>query len=223
MIERKFIEEKVKEYKIKEYLRKTFVNAGYSSSVIEKTPLGIKITINTSKPGIIVGKGGKNIAEITETLKRKFNLESPQLEVNEVPVPELDPNIMAESISYRLQKFGKTRFKAIGYSALQKIMQAGAVGAEVTISGRIPGKRHKTWRFKAGRLPKNGYIANNLVDKGFTEIQWKQGSVGIKVSILSPYVKTPDQFKIIEEVTGNGDIKSEGDKSAVREESEKKE
>ncbi len=220
MIERKFIENKVKEYKIKSYLKEKFVNAGYSSAEIEKTPLGLKIKINTSKPGIIVGKGGKNIAEMTRLLKKKFKLESPQLEVNEVREPELDANIMAERIVYQIKRFGKTRFKAIGYNTLRRIMKAGAVGAEVVISGRIPGKRHKTWRFKEGRLPKNGHVANNLVDKGFKDIQWKQGSVGVKVNILSPYVKTPDQFNIIktpekvqsEEVSAHGDTKEEGNK-----------
>jgi len=83
------------------------------------------------------------------------------------------------------------------------MVSAGAVGAEVTISGRIPGKRHNTWRFKAGRLPKNGFVADNLVDKGFEEIQWNQGTIGIKVAILRPGIKTPDNFELIKEVEVN--------------------
>jgi small subunit ribosomal protein S3 len=117
---------------------------------------------------------------------------------------------MAERVAYQIERFGKSRFKGIGYKTLQVIMDSGAVGAEVVISGRIPGKRHNTWRFKSGSLPKNGHVANQLVDKGFKEIHWKQGSVGIKVLILRPDIKTPDYFKLVKEV--EHDSKEEGNK-----------
>ncbi|MFA5406007.1 MAG: 30S ribosomal protein S3 [Candidatus Nanoarchaeia archaeon] len=199
MIERKFIEAKVNDYKIKTYLKKTLDNAGFSKAEIEKTPLGVKITIHTSKPGLIVGKSGSNIKNITEMLREQFGLENPQLEIEEIMEPELDAQIIAERIVYQLKRFGKAKFKAIGYKSLQRMISAGAIGAEVVIAGRIPGKRHNTWRFKGGRLPKNGNIADTKVRHGFEEIQWKQGTVGIKVSLLTPDVKTPDSFKIIKE------------------------
>jgi len=199
MIERKFIEEKVKEYKIKEMLKGMMDNVGFSKVEIEKTPLGMKITIHSSKPGLIVGKGGSNIKALNEKLEA-YGLKNPQIEIEEIAEPELDAHIIAERIVYQIKRFGKSRFKAIGYKTLQRMMNAGAVGAEVTISGRIPGKRHNTWRFKAGRLPKNGYVADNLVNKGFEEIQWKQGTVGVKVSILRPGIPTPDNFELVKEV-----------------------
>ncbi len=200
MIERKFISDKVNDYKIKKFLQSKLVNVGFSGSSIEKTPLGMKITIHSSKPGLIVGKSGSNIKSITEVLKKEFGLDNPQIEIEEVTKPELDSQIIAERIVYQLERFGKSRFKAIGYKSLQRMMNAGAIGAEVVISGRIPGKRHNTWRFKAGRLPKNGFVANHVVSKGFAEIQWKQGTVGIKVLILKPDVKTPDYFELVKEV-----------------------
>ncbi len=203
MIERKFISDMVKEYEIKEYLRKVLETAGLSTIEIEKTPLGTKIIIFSSKPGLIVGKGGENIKRLTEELKKKFKIENPLLEIEEIQNPDLDPRIVAERVEYQLKKFGKTKFKAIGYRNLQRMMNAGAIGAEITISGRIPGKRHKCWRFKAGKLPKNGYIADYIVDKGYREIHWNQGSVGIKVSILKPGIKTPDTFELVKEEKEN--------------------
>jgi len=199
MIERKFIEEKVKEFKIKEMIKGLMDNVGFSKVEIEKTPLGMKITIHSSKPGLIVGKGGSNIKALSEKLEA-YGLKNPQIEIEEIEEPELDAHIIAERIVYQIKRFGKSRFKAIGYKTLQRMMNAGAVGAEVTISGRIPGKRHNTWRFKAGRLPKNGYVADCLVNKGFEEIQWKQGTVGVKVSILKPDIPTPDNFELVKEV-----------------------
>ncbi len=203
MIERKFVEEKVRDYKIKNFLRNTLENVGFSRAEIEKTPLGMKVIIYSSKPGLIVGKAGVNIKAITSKLEKEFGLKNPQLEIEEISEPDLDAQIVSEKVVYQLKRFGKSRFKAIGYDALRKMMAAGAVGAEVAISGRIPGKRHNTWRFKAGRLPKNGFVADYLVDKGFSEIQWKQGSVGVKVSLLKPGIKTPDNFELVEEKDDN--------------------
>jgi len=203
MIERKFVKANMDDRKIKDYLKDKLANSGFSSAEIEKTPLGAKVIIHASKPGLIVGKGGQHINEISAELNKKFNLDNPQVEINEIRDPELDPNIIADRIVQQLIRFGKTRFKAIGYKCLQKMLSSGAVGAEIVMSGRIPGKKHKTWRFKGGRLPKAGYIADHLVSKGFREVQWKQGSVGITVKILSPYVKTPDDFKLTKEKEGD--------------------
>jgi len=198
MIERKFIESKVKDYKIKTYLKGIMDNAGFSKAEIEKTPLGMKITIHTNEPGLIVGKSGSNIRSITDSLKNQFGLENPQLEIEEIKDPDLDAQIIADRIVYQLERFGNSKFKAIGYKNLQRMMSAGAVGAEVVISGRVPGARHHTWRFKAGRLPKNGNIADTKVKRGFKEVQWKQGTVGVKVALLEPNVKTPDKFVLLE-------------------------
>lgn len=207
MIERTFLENKVRDYKIKKYLKSLMDNVGLSKINIEKTPLGFKITIYSSKPGLIVGKGGSNIKELTAKLEDKFNLESPQIEIEEIVTPELDAQIMAERTVYQIKRFGKSRFKAIGYRTLKSMISVGAIGAEVIISGRIPGKRHNTWRFKKGRLPTNGYVADQLVDKGFKEIKWNQGSVGVKVRILRPGTPNPDVFNLAKEVKVNDNQK----------------
>jgi small subunit ribosomal protein S3 len=200
MIERKFITQKINEHKIKEFLKERLSRMGYSRSELQKTPLGMKVIIWTYRPGLTVGRGGENIQEITEMLKTKFGLKSPQIDVREVEVPEMDPEIMAERISSQLSRFGVTRFKAIGYRSLTAIMRTGALGAEVKISGKVPGKRARYWRFNAGYLPKSGETSKVDVLVGYRSAKLKSGTVGITVKILPAGVRMPDEIRITKEV-----------------------
>lgn len=194
MIERKFISEKVREVKIKAFLKETFSKCAYSHSEIQKTPLGMRVVIHTSKPGLVVGSGGANIRATNEVLSKKFNLENPQVDVEEVKKPELDAQIMSERVAFQLQKWGVQRFKKIGYSAQESIMKAGAKGVEISIAGKVPGKRATTWPFRAGYLPRTGYVSDYLVNEGFTLAKLKPGVVGITVRILRADVKMPDEI-----------------------------
>ncbi len=205
VVERKFVKDRIREHSVKEYLEKFLDRVGFSHIEIQKTPVGFSIIIYSSKPGLIVGRGGLNIREIQETLKNKFKLESPVVEVREVDIPELDAQIMAERIGPQLMKFGVSRFKAIGHKALEKIIRAGAIGAEIKISGKVPSARARFWKFYGGYLPKCGDVAVNEVKKGYKTVKLKPGVVGITVKILPPGVKMPDQvypkeIVVVEEV-----------------------
>src|SRR3989344_4296564 len=147
MIERNILSQKFKEFKIREYIASQFLKTGYSYTKIQRTPLGDKITIFTTRPGLVVGRKGENIKKLTITLKKRFKLENPQIEIGEVENPFLDAQSIAEKIAYSLEKFGSTSFKSIGYKTLQSIMEGGAMGAEIVVSGKIPSARSKTWRF----------------------------------------------------------------------------
>src|SRR3990167_8180235 len=94
MIERKFVAQKIKEFQIQEYITESLENVGHSHTKMIKTPLGEKIVISASRPGLIVGRKGQNIKQLTKTLKRKFNLENPQIEISEVESPNLDAKIV---------------------------------------------------------------------------------------------------------------------------------
>jgi len=198
VIERKFIEDKVKEHKVKEWLKEELIDMGYSHCELEKTPLGTKVTIYSFKPGMVVGRGGENIARISQILEEEFKLESPHIEVKEVEVPELDPVIMANRIAKQLANYGVTKFKAIGHRNLQRIMEAGAIGAEIIISGKVPSARAKSWRFYSGYLPKCGEVAKNEVKEGFKAEKLKIGVVGVTVRILPPGTVMPDRVEIKE-------------------------
>lgn len=210
MIERKFIEEKMRDHEIKRYIKSKLKGMGFSKVELEKTPLGMKVTIYTSKPGLVIGRRGINLTELTDTLRTVLNLESPQIEVREVENPDLDPQIMAERIVMQLDRFGATRFKAIGYRTLKTIMAAGAVGAEIKISGKVPGRRANYWRFREGHLPKVGNIAVEYVRKGFEVAKLRPGIVGVTVSILTKDVRLPDsvEFKKEEKVE-HGELSKE--------------
>ena len=197
MIEREVIKKKLKEYEIKEYMANVVGKTGYSHTDIQRTPLGERVIVYTSAPGLIVGSKGKTIKELTEVLKRKFGLDNPQVEVSEIDRPHLNPRSVAREIVNSFERFGPKRFKFTGYKMLETIMNAGARGAEIVISGRgIPSTRSRTWRFSAGHLKKSGDVSENLVSRGYVTAHLKSGSIGVKVSILHPGVELPDELSI---------------------------
>ncbi len=204
MIERQIISQKVKEQQIKEFIYGYLNKASYSHTEIQRTPLGERIIIYTSRPGLVVGRGGSNIVDLTNLLKEKFNLENPQIEVAEIENPSLNSQSVAKRIVSLFERFGPKRFKAIGYKVLDSIINAGALGAEVVISGRgVPSTRAKSWRFKAGYLKKSGDIAQNYVDKGFVAANLRSGTIGVRVSILKPDVVLPDKITLKKEEKKN--------------------
>ena len=199
MEERNVVKFKKEEYAIRDYIRTSIGKGGISKVKIEYAPVGERIIISTSKPGLVIGRGGEKIDELTRTLKKRFSLENPHIEVDEIRVPEYDAQIMADDIAMSLERFGPLRFKVIAYRTLQRIMGAGALGAEIRLSGKLPGSRAKTWRFAQGYLKKTGDSAK-IVDKAQSRAETKPGTVGVKVEILSPEVKNPYEIKINEEM-----------------------
>ena len=204
MIETKFVNQKIKEFQIEEYIRQNLKNVGHSHTRVVKTPLGEKIIIYASKPGLIVGRKGQNIRQLTKTLKRRFSLDNPQIEISEVENPNLDANIVAEKIVDALEKFGSEKFKAIGHKIMTDVMNSGALGIEITISGKVPSARAKSWRFYSGYLKKCGDVAIMSVRKADAQAQLKTGIIGVKVKIMPPDVKLPDDIDLIEENESKG-------------------
>ncbi len=202
MIERKFIQEKMKELKIKEYLQNRLNRVGFSRVEMIKTPFGYKVIIYASRPGLIVGRRGSNVQEIERVLKKDFGLESPTIEVREVRNPNLDAQVVADRIANQIISYGPQRLKSIGYRNLQYIMDAGAVGAEIRINGRI-GEKANAWRFVSGYVPKTGDVAEKYVNEGFKEAKTKLCVMGIRVKILPPGLDMPDRIYITGDANGN--------------------
>jgi len=201
MIERKFVAQNLKEFQIEEYLRSVLGKAGLSYIKMQRTPLGEKILICASRPGIIVGKSGSNIARLTKDLKEKFHLENPQIELLEAENPMSDSNIVAESIANSLERFGTARFKGIGHKAMSDIMSSGARGVEILISGKVPSSRAKTWRFYMGYLKKSGDVAVSGVHTAYSQAKLKTGIVGVQVRIMPSTTKLPDDIIAKDQVT----------------------
>ena len=223
MIERKFVSQNIKEFQVKEFIAKSLVRAGLSNVKLQRTPLGEKITIAASRPGIVVGRSGSNITKLTQELKAKFDLDNPQIEIEEVQQISLDPNIVAEMIASSLERFGSTRFKSIGHKMMGEIMHSGALGVEILISGKIPSSRAKTWRFYQGYLKKCGDPALTGVDRAETTAHLKTGAVGIKVKIMPPTTKLPDKIEILDEIQEVKNTHEEKKSESKKDASEKKE
>lgn len=198
MIGKKFVDQKMKETKVKDFFSKELSGAGFSHAEIEKTPVGTKFIVYSSKPGLVVGRGGQNIKELKGKLEENFDYENPQIEVREIEKGDLYSNIVAERIASQLENWGVTRFKAIGYQNLERIMDAGARGTEIIITGLVPGKRSRRWRFSDGNMPKSGPISDYEVREAKTVANVPRGTIGVKVRILTSDVNMPDRVEIKE-------------------------
>lgn len=199
MIERQFVEKKMKEFQIQEFIAENLKRVGHSHTTLSRTPLGEKIVIHASKPGLIVGRKGQNIKKLTKTLKVRFNLDNPQIEIAEVDDPNLDASIVAERIANSLERFGSARFKGVGHKSMSDIMSAGALGVEILISGKIPSSRAKRWRFYQGYLKKSGDVAITGVKRAYASAKLKTGIVGIQVRIMPPDIVLPDRIELMPE------------------------
>ena len=218
MIERKFIAEKLKEHQIQEFISETLKNVGHSHTKLKRTPLGEKVVIYASRPGLVVGRKGENIKKLTNTLKKKFNLENPQIEIAEVGSPNLDAQIVAERIASTIERFGIQKFKAIGHKTMMDVMGAGALGIEVIISGKVPSQRAKSWRFNSGYLKKCGNISTEGVKRAQAVAIMKTGEIGIRVAIMTPDVKLPDDIEVGKFVEPEAEKKEPAKKEAKTEE-----
>ncbi len=199
MIEREFVEQKKKEFQIQEFVSATLKNAGHSHTKLQRTPLGEKVVIYTSRPGLIVGRKGQTISKLTEVLKKKFGLENPQVEIAEVSNPSLDSRIVAEKIASDLERFGSNRFKGIMHKASEDVLASGAIGVEIRLSGKLPGARAKSWRVAGGYLRKCGDAAMSFVNTTIHAALLKPGIIGIQVRIMPPGIVMPDEIKMVEE------------------------
>jgi len=197
MEEKQIVNFKKAEFDIREYIKKSLGKGKISRVKIEYTPVGEKIIISTNKPGLVIGRGGEKIQELTRFLKTSFNLENPHIEIEEILYPELDSQIMADEIALGLERFGPLKFKVIAYRTLQKIIAAGALGVEIRLNGKLPSSRAKPWRFAQGYLKKTGDSAK-VVDRAQARAETKPGTVGIKVSILAPTAILKDRINVDE-------------------------
>ena len=187
-----FIEEAIKKSEIDEFLSKNLEKAGYGGVEIAKTPMGTHITIYAMKPGLVIGRRGQSIKDLSTILEQKYGLQSPQIAVAEVEVPELNAYIMATRVVSALQK--GVHFRRAGFWALTRILAAGAPGAEVVIRGKLTTERARYEKYRSGYLPKSGDPALKFLKEAVVHVKLKQGMLGVKVTILPPKSEFPDQI-----------------------------
>jgi small subunit ribosomal protein S3 len=187
VVERYFVKEGMKESQIEEFLKDKFDKAGYSHIEIQRTPLGTRITLFAEKPGLVIGKSGKKINDITDEIKEKFELENPMLDVREIENPYLDAQVVANKIAKSIERGGF--YKKIANFYIQRIMESGAVGVEIRTAGKLGGERGRFQTFKEGYIKHSGHYADTMVDNGYSTATLKLGKVGVKVKILKEMIE----------------------------------
>jgi len=193
--ERKFIRESTNRILIKEFLIKEVEGAGFGGMTIQRTPMGTRINIIVERPGMVIGKSGSKIKKITADIKEHFDVDNPQIEIQEAGgSASLNAQIMAEKLASALER--GWHFRRAGHSTVRRIMAAGAKGCQVVIAGKLTGARHRTEKFTEGHIKYCGETAREMMDRGFAVAKLKAGVLGVKVGIMKPNVVLPDEIQI---------------------------
>ena len=192
--EKHFIEEGIKKLQIEELLAKELVNSGYGGVELQNTHLGTQIRIKTSRPGIVIGKKGARIRELTQILRKNFDFEIPHIDVQDIEDANLDPQIMAEKVAYGLEK--GDNYRRTAYGILRRVMYAGSRGAEITISGQVSSQRARRQVFRQGIISRCGQPATEGVMVGKTSVTMKNGVIGIVVKVMPSSYKLPGEIRI---------------------------
>ncbi|MCL9813239.1 30S ribosomal protein S3 [Natranaeroarchaeum aerophilus] len=195
--EHEFIEDGLQLSQIDEFFEEELGRAGYGGMDVAKTPMGTQIVLEAEKPGMVIGKGGENIRKITTALEEQFNLEDPQVDVQEVEEPDLNARIVADRLANALER--GWYFRKAGHTTLERIMDAGALGAEIVLSGKVTGARSRVEKFNDGYIKHNGEPAETIVDHGQGVAVMKLGTIGVDVKIIPPGAELPDDFRIEED------------------------
>ncbi|MCI4438876.1 30S ribosomal protein S3 [archaeon] len=202
MLKKSYVQEAKKKVLVEEFLKEYLKSAGYSSMKMVETPIGTSITLVVGRPGQVIGPGGKNIRELSEILSQRFGLKNPQISVVELKDPFLDPYVVATRIGEAIERGIKYR-RAVRLF-LRRIQAAGAIGAEIKVQGKLTTERSRFEKYRFGYLPAAGDPKDKFVRVATVSILVPQGLIGIKVKILPPGIKLPDQVEVIEPQSPEG-------------------
>ena len=196
-IVKRFITESIKKTEIDEFLQKKLERAGYGGVNLSKTPLGTHVVIYAMRPGIVIGRGGETIKELATTLEQNFKISNPQISVSEIEVPEFNAFVVASRVASALER--GVHFRRAGFWALNQVMEAGALGAEIVISGKLRTERARFEKFRAGDFPRCGDPALKYMKHAEAHVQLKPGIIGVRVKLMPPDAQFPDKIHIVEE------------------------
>lgn len=196
-----FADKVIEDEQIRRYLDARIQKGGVARIIIERTMKRITVTIHTSRPGIIIGKGGSEVDLIKEELKQ-LTSKDVQINIIEIRKPELDASIVAESVARQIES--RINFRRASKMAIQSTMRAGAEGVKVRIAGRLNGaEMARTEEYKEGRTPLHTFRAD--IDYALKEAQTVYGKIGVKVWIckgevlgkrdLSPHIGVDQKTK----------------------------
>ena len=217
-----------KNMELDEYLKETLRETGYGGVDIQKTPIGTRITLYVTRPGLVIGRKGSGIKDLTSKLEQRFGLNNPQISVMEIEVPELNPQIMANRIAQLVER--GTAFRRASMWTMNTVMGAGALGVEISIAGKLRSERAHFEKHSSGVVPKSGNAADKIVKLGITDVLTKMGLMGIQLRIALKNEVPPD-FELIESKQENlpnsdpqldQDTDNEANKSTIQENTTRK-
>ncbi|MDE1770462.1 MAG: 30S ribosomal protein S3 [Thaumarchaeota archaeon] len=200
---------------LKDYLREAIKEAGFSEVDIQKTPTGTRVGLHVTRPGIVIGRKGSGIRDLTKVLETDFGLKNPQISVIEITKPELEPSVMCNRMSQHLAR--GTAFRRAVMWTMQTIMEAGAMGVQITTSGKLRGDRSSFEKHSKGILPRAGHQATVIVSEDIVHVQTKMGLIGVRIRIArkerfipefelkvmkkeaKQKVEVPEEIEIVEE------------------------
>ncbi len=208
MIERTFIQQNIKKINIENYLKKHLEKAGFTGLKMSKTPLVTRIVLNVTRPGLAIGKKGKNIRILTKELEEKFGIENPQIEIQEISKPELNAKATVDKITSLLER--GYSWRSVAYRTIEDIMNAGAQGVELVLKGKLAGKggRKRKERIAVGYMKKAG-AQSELVEFAKGDAYPKAGAIGVKLRIIKPNIVFPDKVDIKKLLEEEKEIKTE--------------
>ena len=215
------LKERVRRVQVHDHVQKRTARAGFGGLSIQRTPLGTHVRISAERPGLVIGRKGSDIQRLTEELERKFGYENLQVEAGEVNHFALNPLIMAAKVANALER--GWNYRRAGNSMLQRIMDAGARGCQITIAGKLTGLRHRTEKFLSGHIKFCGETALELMDVGIAQAKLKPGTIGVKVAIMKPDAKLPDEIEVVKIEVPVAEETKEEDTEAGEEEEKPKE
>jgi small subunit ribosomal protein S3 len=195
-IVKRFITESIKKTEIDEFLQKKLERAGYGGVNLSKTPLGTHVVIYAMRPGLVIGRGGETIKDLATSLEETFKVTNPQISVSEIEVPEFNAYVVAARVASALQR--GVHFRRAGFWALNQVMDAGALGVEIVISGKLRTERARFEKFRAGYFPRCGEPALRNMRKAEVHVQLKPGIIGVRVKLMPPDAQFPDKIKVVE-------------------------
>ncbi|OYT39864.1 MAG: 30S ribosomal protein S3 [Desulfurococcales archaeon ex4484_58] len=189
-----FINYSLKRVMLDEFLANYFKDAGYAGVQLYKTPTGYRAAIYAEYPGRIIGRGGSVIKKLMTILQTHFGLENVNITVSPVQDPDLNARIVAFRIVRALEK--EIPYRRVAMAMVRRVMNAGAVGVEIVISGKLRSERARYEKFKAGKIYKAGEAVEYIIDRAVARALLKPGIYGIEVTIVKPGIKTSDHVEI---------------------------
>ncbi len=192
--ERKFINENIRRVLLKEYFKGETEMAGFGGIDIQRTPMGTRVTLIVERPGMVIGRKGAKIKELTRTVSEKYGFDNPQIEVQECRNSAKNPQIMAQKLALALER--GWHFRRAGHSTLRRIMDTDVKGCQVKLCGKLTGQRHRTEKFKWGHIKFCGEPAITTMDRGYAIAKKKLGLIGVSVDIMRSDSVLPDEVTI---------------------------